>query len=119
VRRTPLTDRCTYVAPLTWPCRAQEADGRYGPKWCILALKEVGGAGPKRKEPLGRIVLDLSEFAHATGGQAQHSFEIACAADVAAAAGPLPPRVLITLGCVDCCLSGSVLPMFLTRRPAA
>ena len=75
---------------------AQEKEGRYGAKWCILALKEVGGG--KRKDPLGRVVLDLAEFAHATGGQAQHSFEIACAPDVAAAAGPLPPRMLITLG---------------------
>ncbi len=76
-------------------CCAQEKEGRYGAKWCILALKEVGG---RRKDPLGRVVLDLAEFGHATGGQAQHSFEIACAPDVAAAAGPLPPRMLITLG---------------------
>ena len=91
---------CAVAAP-----PVQEGDGRYGSKWCILALKEVGGGpGPKRKEPLGRVVLDLAEFVDATGGQAQHSFEISCTADVAAAAGPLPPRMLITLGSVTCCV---------------
>lgn len=95
--RPPRRRICTGLIRPTHALRrcAQEKEGRYGAKWCILALKEVGG---RRKDPLGRVVLDLAEFAHASGGQAQHSFEIACAPDVAAAAGPLPPRMLITLG---------------------
>ena len=42
----------------------QEASGAYAKKWLVLNVAE---AGSRKKEPVGRVVIDLAEFAKLDG----------------------------------------------------
>jgi hypothetical protein len=59
----------------------------------FLVLSVVEGKG-RSKDPLGRVVIDLAEFA-ADNNQEQHSFEVAALPAITAVVGP--PRMLITI----------------------
>lgn len=47
-----------------WCPTLQEADGAYAKKWLVLNVVEAGG---RKKEPVGRVVIDLAEFAGLEG----------------------------------------------------
>ena len=47
-----------------WCPTLQEADGTYAKKWLVLNVVEAGG---RRKEPIGRVVIDLADFAGLDG----------------------------------------------------
>ena len=51
-----------------WCPTLQEADGGYAKKWLVLNVVEAGG---RKKEPLGRVVIDLAEFAGLEGQVSQ------------------------------------------------
>lgn len=76
-------------------------------KWLVLALHEAAAPGPKgsavpgragaSKEPLGRVVVDLADFA-AEDGRATRAFAVAFSSPaVKAAVGG--SKMLLTIGC--------------------
>lgn len=44
----------------------QDAHGAYAKKWLILNVAEADG---RKREPIGRVVIDLAEFASMGDGQ--------------------------------------------------
>ncbi|KAK9805120.1 hypothetical protein WJX72_000185 [[Myrmecia] bisecta] len=71
------------------------AGGPFEKKWLILAVLEADGK-PKGKEPLGRVVINLADYA-AMDAQAQMAFTVACNKAISSAVGEA--KMLITVGC--------------------
>ncbi|KAK9830927.1 hypothetical protein WJX81_006480 [Elliptochloris bilobata] len=91
------------------PCTIfQDARGQAEKKWLVLALHEAAAPGPKGsavpgragvpREPLGRVVVDLADFA-AEDGRATRALAVAfSSAAVKAAVGSA--KMLLTIGCL-------------------
>ena len=83
------------------PLRAQEGKGRPGQvgpfekKWLMLAIQDLEARGSAR-EPLGRVVVNLADFA-AEDGRATQAFVVATSRTIAAAVGEA--KLLVTIGC--------------------
>lgn len=72
--------------------------GQLGPfdkKWLMLAIQDLETKG-SAKEPLGRVVINLADFA-AEDGRATQAFVVACSRSIAAAVGEA--KLLVTIGC--------------------
>ena len=90
------------------PSAAQDARGQAEKKWLVLALHEAPAPGPKGsavpgragvpKDPLGRVVLDLADFA-AEDGRATRTLAVSFATPAVKAAASVPAKMLITIGC--------------------
>ena len=90
------------------PFAAQDARGQAEKKWLVLALHEAPAPGPKGsavpgragvpKDPLGRVVLDLADFA-AEDGRATRTLAVSFATPAVKAAAGVPAKMLITIGC--------------------
>lgn len=86
----------------------QDARGLVEKKWLVLALHEAPAPGPKGsavpgragvpKDPLGRVVLDLADFA-AEDGRATRTLAVSFSTPAVKAAAGVPAKMLITIGC--------------------
>lgn len=61
-----------------------------------LDAKTAGSGGSK--EPLGRVVINLSDFA-SEDGRATQAFTVACSRSISAAVGEA--KLLVTIGCTS------------------
>jgi hypothetical protein len=76
--------------------------GPFKKKCLILAVLETDGR-THATAALGRIVIDLSEFA-SIDGQELRTFAVACNKSIHAAVGE--PQLTVTIKCVPCCGGG-------------
>lgn len=86
--------------------RAQEGKqrpGQMGPfdkKWLMIAVQDLAAnkAAAAGKEPLGRVVINLADFA-SEDGRATQAFTVACSRSISAAVGEA--KLLVTIGCAE------------------
>ncbi len=75
--------------------------GQLGPfdkKWLMLAVQDLAASkAAAGKEPLGRVVINLADFA-CEDGRATQAFTVACSRSISAAVGEA--KLLVTIGCV-------------------
>lgn len=76
----------------------KQLPGKLGPfdkKWLVLGIVE-GDPRQRGKEPLGRVVINLADFA-AEDARGTQTCAVACRRDIAAAVGEV--KMLVTVGC--------------------
>jgi hypothetical protein len=66
--------------------------GPFDKKWLMIAVQDLEHQG---KEPLGRVVVNLSDFA-SEDGRATQAFTVACTRSISAAVGEA--KLLVTIG---------------------
>lgn len=74
--------------------KAQGGAGGYEKKWLILSILDGDGSA-KAKEPLGRVVINLADYA-ADDDKATMSFTVATSKAISSGVGEC--KMLITLG---------------------
>ncbi len=103
-----LAARPAYPTPYPPPGapRPQDAKGQAEKKWLVMALHEAAAPGPKGsavpgrtgspREPLGRVVVDLADFA-AEDGRATRALAVAFGSPATKAAVG-PAKMTLTIG---------------------
>lgn len=74
--------------------------GPFDKKWLMIAVQDLAAnkAAAAGKEPLGRVVINLADFA-SEDGRATQAFTVACSRSISAAVGEA--KLLVTIGCAE------------------
>ncbi|CAL5224103.1 g6734 [Coccomyxa viridis] len=93
-------EQCFNV-PCTLYQEGKTKKGQFGPfdkKWLMISVQDLDvKQRDKSSEPLGRVVINLSDFA-AEDGRMTQAFTVACSRSISAAVGEA--KLLVTIGCM-------------------